>query len=39
MEEDPEVCASMERIAKLFLSDSGATEDTGVDQNVTIEEL
>ncbi|EIE25556.1 ARM repeat-containing protein [Coccomyxa subellipsoidea C-169] len=39
MEEDPEVCASMERIAQLFLSDSGATEDTGIDQDVTIEEL
>ncbi len=28
MEEDPEVCATMERIAHLFLADSGAVEDT-----------
>ncbi|CAL8460767.1 g298 [Coccomyxa elongata] len=38
-EEDPEVCATMERIAHLFLADSGAVEDTkaGEDLNVADE--
>jgi hypothetical protein len=38
-EEDPEVCASMERIAHLFLADSGTAEDTTTDQDSRVQEI
>lgn len=35
-EEDPEVCATMERIAHLFLADSGAVEDSKASEDIDI---